>query len=728
MQALPPNNALATTTGAPLNTAESILQERQRDIGYIWRILYRRRWAALGIFAGFVLLVVLGTLVWPKQYMSDVKLIAGTSSSGPTEANPDVGLPVLNALMIASGMQSAETYAELFQETPVLDKVIQSEKLAISPHNFLKDHVVVKPVTNTNIVDIGVTWGNRVKSAAIANAFAQAIVDRQRELVSAQARMAVDSLKQQLPQAQASMNDAAEKLARFEATNHIADINQQTQVTIQNMAAIESKIGQVRADRQQAQAQLSSAQGQLSTLTPTITGMTQVNENPVLANLQQQLSQVDVQLRQAQEQYTDVYPQVIALKQQKAEIEKAIQAQQSTIVAGRNVVPNPVYQTLQQQAAGYRSQVAADDAQVTELSRQEKAMNPELAALPAQTEQLARLQLQAKATQDVYTQLQQKFVNAQVASETAISDVTITQPADPRTAQEIPNLLLNTVIAVVLGLVLGVTGALVLDYFDNRIRDERETEVVLGLPTLGTVPLVELRNGEAAQQWVKTLAMESFIQLITNVRYASDVKMRSLAILSPMQGDGKSTCAINIALAMKEIEGPVLLVDADMRRPSLHAKMHLRNDRGLSDVLVGLTPLLQAVQVDERSGLSVMTSGTPAPNPVKLLESRSFDSLIEEALKSFQMIIFDGAAFVGNIDSAVLARKSDGSLLIVSQGKTDMREANRTLKRLRRMGVNNVLGFVLNRVQARRSDYDAYSSYQIPVESDDSPIVAATGN
>ncbi len=123
--------------------------------------------------------------------------------------------------------------------------------------------------------------------------------------------------------------------------------------------------------------------------------------------------------------------------------------------------------------------------------------------------------------------------------------------------------------------------------------------------------------------------------------------MRSSAIISPMQGDGKSTCAINIALALKEIEGPILLVDADMRRPSLHAKLRLPNDRGLSDVLVGQTPLSQAVQIDERSGLAVLTSGTPAPNPVKLLESRSFDALIEEALKSFEMVIFDAAALVG---------------------------------------------------------------------------------
>jgi capsular exopolysaccharide synthesis family protein len=193
-----------------------------------------------------------------------------------------------------------------------------------------------------------------------------------------------------------------------------------------------------------------------------------------------------------------------------------------------------------------------------------------------------------------------------------------------------------------------------------------------------------------------------------------------------MQGDGKSTVALNIALALNEIEGPVLLVDGDLRRPSLHAKLRIPNERGLSDVLVGQSALDEAIQVDEKSGLAIMTSGTATPNPIKLLESPRFDALLEELHQRYQTVVFDGAALVGNVDSAVLARRMNGSVLVVSHGSTDLREASGAMKRLQRMGVKNVLGFVLNRIEPRRADYTPYGNDVPRLYSDDAPIVAAT--
>ncbi len=722
-------NSLYTTPQVALTGAvepSAVMNERQTELASFWRMLVRRRATVLKIFVGFVVLVAIGTLLWPKQYTTTIKVIAG-DSSGPGAANASgTDLPVLNAMLIATGGgQTSETYAELFKETPVAQKVISQLGLKTSPVGLL-GHVTVAPVVNTNILTVSVTWPDRAQSAAIANAFGQAIVDRQRELVSSQANAAIASLKQQLPEAQARMNTAQNHLASFEAEHRIANIDEQTQSTITSMANLDSKIGQVQADERQAAAQLASAQAQLNGISPTITGNTTVSQNPVVAQLQQQLTQVDVQLQQAEQQFTDQHPTVIALKQQKAQLQAAIAKQQQTVVSGESKVPNPIYQQLAQQAAGYRAQMAADGAQVTELQKQRKDMEPALAALPQQTAQLANLQRDAKAAQDVYSALQQKFVNAQVASQTALSDVTITQPASPSEAQVRPSLFLNILIAIVLGAVLGVTGALLLDYFDNSIRDEREVEEELALPQLGTIPLVQLRNGEPIVPWVKALALESFLQLVTNIKYATDQPLRSLAVLSPMQGDGKSTTALNIALALNEMEGKVLLVDADLRRPSLHAKLRLSNERGLSDVLVGRATIDSAIQVDEKSRLAVMTSGTAAPNPIKLLESQNFDRLLERLYEQYETIVFDAAALVGNVDSAVLARRVTGTVLVVSQGSTDLREASVAMRRLSRMGVRNVLGFVLNRVEARRADYAPYGNDAPQLYSDDAPIVASS--
>lgn len=721
MNSLYGSQPVAAITGT---VEPSAYAERQSELASFWRTLARRRATIVKIFVAFVALVAIGTLLWPKQYTTTIKVIAG-DTSGATQASGGTDLPVLNAMLIASGGQTSETYAELFKETPVAQKVVNDLHLKTSAAGLL-GHVTVAPVTNTNILTVSVTWPNRVESAEIANAFGQAIVQRQRELVSSQANAAITSLKQQLPDAQKRMNVAQTKLASFEAQHRIANLDQQTQDTISTMSTLDSKIGQVEADQRQASAQLASAQSQMSSMSPTITGNTTVSENPVVAQLQQQLTNVNVQLQQDEQQYTNQYPAVIALKQQKAQLEAAIAKQQQTVVSGESKVPNPVYQQLAQQAAGFRAQIAADGAQVLELQRQRKGLEPTLAALPATTAQLANLQRDAKAAQDVYSALQQKYVNAQVASQTALSDVTITQPASPAEAAVRPSLFLNLVIGVVLGAVLAVSGALLLDYFDNSIRDERDVEEELALPQLGTIPLVQLRNGEPIVPWVKALALESFLQLVTNIKYATDEPLRSLAVISPMQGDGKSTTALNIALALNEMEGKVLLVDADLRRPSLHAKLRLPNERGLSDVLVGRASLEQAIQIDEKSRLSVMTSGTAAPNPIKLLESQNFDKLLEELYGRYETVVFDAAALVGNVDSAVLARRVTGTVLVVSQGSTDLREASVAMRRLSRMGVKNVLGFVLNRVEARRADYSPYANDVPQLYSDDAPIVATS--
>ena len=669
---------------------------------------------------------MIGTLVWPKQYTTTIKVIAG-NANGPGGAAADAaqtGLPVLNALILESGVQSAETYAELFVEEPVLSRVVTQLHLGVSPHELLK-HITVAPVTNTSILGVSVTWKDAATSAAIANAFGQAVVDRQRDLVSSQANAALADLSQQLPAEQTRMNDAQNRLTAFETTHRIANIDEQTQATITNMAALDAKLQQSQADLQQAQAQLSSENAQMSSIPATITGTTNISENPVVSNLETQLTQVNVQLEAAEQQYTDRHPQVIALKQQKAQLESDIAKQQANVVAGKSVVPNPVYQQLAQQATQERSLVAADNAQIGELRNELHQTQPELSQLPGQAATLADLQRRAKSAQDVYAALAQKYVDARVASETAISDVTITQPALASQAIVRPSLLLNFIISLGLGFVLGVTGALVLDYLDNSIRDEREVEEELAIPQLGAVPFVQLRGGAPVLPWVKALALDAFLQLVTNIKYAVGEPLRSLTVTSPEQGDGKSTVALNVALALNELEGPVLLVDGDLRRPSLHAKLHLLNERGLSDVVVGACALHDAVQIHKRTGLAVLTSGTATPNPIKLLESVRFDDLLEELYTRYKVLVFDGAALTNNLDSAVLARRTTGTVLVVSQGSSDLRAASHALKRLARMGAHNVLGFVMNRVDPRRSDYAPYGEDLPRLAADDAPIVVS---
>lgn len=693
----------------PSGQSTTTAQEPQAQLGGLVRTLSRRMRPMLAIFGGFVALVLVFSLLVPKSYTTSIKVIAGNSSAVPSSgtSGPNSELPVLNALLMASGIQSAETYVELFQETPVAQQVASNLRLPISPNALLK-HVNVRPITNTSIISLAVTWSNPKTAALIANEFGTVVVNRQRQLVSAQAQQAISFLKTQLPHAEKRMRDAQTKLAAFEAKHHIADINAQTQSDITQLATLDGKIGQTQADVQQQRAQLATVRQQLSHTPSTITGGSTVAENPVLQQMQTQLSQVDVQLRTAQQQYTSQYPEVIALKQQEQQLRQEIARQQATIVASTNTVPNPLYQQLQQQEAQYNAAAAADAAQIGALKQQRTAMNPMLAKLPGEFAKLADLQRNAQSAQDVYTALQQKYNNAAIARDTALSDVTVTQPASAREASVTPNIFLNLLLGILLGAALAIVGAFVIDYLDGSIKDDREVEEELALPALAQIPLVRMRNGVAALPWVRTLTVESFLQLVTSIKYASDTKLETLVVTSPSQGDGKSTISVNVALAMAELEPRVLLVDADLRRASIHTKLHMKNDRGLSDVLVGRARLTEVVQKTKYPGLDLLTSGTPTPNPIKLLESARMDEMLREASEHYRCVIVDTAALSVNLDAAVVSRKVDGTVVVLSSGQTDLREAKKALRRLGQVGVKNILGFVLNRVVPRRSDYGAY--------------------
>lgn len=723
MQQALPTSAMPVRLGEPetTHTVRSFLD------------VFAMRWR---IFAGIVVavlaLVLLFTLLVPKTYTTTVKLIAGNpagQATQPTSGDANGGvtnLPILNALMIATGVQSSETYAELFQEDPIALAVIHDLNLKMSPEQLLS-HVKVTPVNNTSILSVAVTWGNRTMSATVANQIAKEFVARERELVAGQAIEAIGFISKQLPAAEARLRQSEAALATFEAHHRIADVNAQTQGLVQAAAAIDAKINQVQLDRQQAQAEIASISGQLGKMSPTASGGQTVAPNPILAQLKQQLATTQVQLHEAQQQYTDQHPTVIGLKQQIAQLQSEINKQPATIVSGSNTVANPVYQQLSQQMAAARAQASGDDAQLGQLQQQRTQLNPQLASLPVETAQLANLQRQQKLAADVYTALQQKYDDAMVTRSTALSDVTITQPADPSNADVRPNLPLNLAIGLLLALILGVTGVLIVDFFDDSIKDERTLERELALPVLAHIPALP-DDGRPVTNEAQYMMFESFLQLVTSMRYSSDKALKTIAITSPLKGDGKSTIAINVGRALGELISTnvaadrahstengghaavprVLLIDGDLRRPSLHHKLGLLNRPGLSDVLVGTARFADAVQPTKFASLDVLSSGTMSPNPIKLLQSTSFDRLLEEAAERYATILIDAPALLPVFDAAVLSAKADGTILVVSAGKTDMRATKRALQRLEHVGVRDFIGIVMNRSKSPVEDYSDY--------------------
>lgn len=710
MYQLPHGNG-AATYAAP---------EREDEFQKLFGAL-RRRWRLfLYIFGAFFGICLAYAFLWPRSYLTTVSLITGNSATNYNGVNTD--LPVLNALIAAGGVQSVETYATMIQDQGVADQVIKNLHLKIDAYKLLKYYIYVAPVTNTQIVTLQTQWKDPVTSAAISNEFAKVLIDKQRNLIAAQSQAAMDYLAQQIPRAEADKNRADAALATFEATHTIADISAQTQSTVAMNADIATRMAQLEVEKSQAQAALGSAVAQMSALSETSTGGTDVAANPVTTQLQQQLAQVSVELDAARKQYTDQHPTVIALEQQKATLEKEIANQKTTYIASKTVVPNPIYQQLATQAAGYRSTIAGDDSQIATLKQQQQSVGGQVKALPNVSRQLADLQRNAQLAEGVYDSMRQHYNDALVAKTMALSNVSVDQPAESRFAKTVPNIPLTIALGLVLGIMLAIAGVFTVDFFDNSLKDENDVRRALPWPILAQVPQLDASNRktQAKLPMLRALTIEAYLQLVTSLRFASDKPLRTLAVTSPMQGDGKSTVSLSTAIAMAEIRPRVLLIDADMRHPTLHEKLGVDGGPGLADVLVGEQRFEDVITTTRFGGLDFMPAGSQAPNPIKLIQSGHFDELVASLLEKYQTIIFDTPALLPMVDAAAIASKCDGAVMVVAAGRTDTRSAQRALQRLSVAENINIIGVVLNRAtpNARDSAYVLQAGSQLPLSGE----------
>lgn len=704
----PNSTALAEERPQPIfSTTASAAPEV--DFARWWRVLQRRRTLMAIVFSIVVLTIAAATFLKPKSYTTEVRLIAGNSSTTKSPDTTDQNLPVLNALMNAGGVQSPETYSELLHETPVAREVVSRLGLNITPAQ-LAGHVTIKPVTGTSIIGVGVKWSDPQTSAKIANTYANVFVDRERNLIAHQADSAIGFLQTQLPIAEQRLRTAQGALAEYQTRNGIADLPQQTQAQLAQVAALDAKGSQADLDGRQAQAQLASVVSQLASVSPTIEGSHNTNANPVASTLDQQIATVRAQLDAARKQYTDEHPTVIALKGQLASLEKEAGNQSATVEAGTTRVPNPVYEALQQQAATLRAQISADASQANTARSQRAAMDPIVRALPERTQRIGALTREAKAAEDVYNTLEKKYDDAMLSRTTALSDVTITQSADADNASIEPNYVLNMGIAIIAGALLAFAAAFVLEFFDDRFRSEEDVKERLGIPVLASIPALTAitHSGARTGSWIDALAYESYFELVTALRYSSTEAPRSIAITSPRQGDGKSTIALNVAISMAQLNARVLIIDADLRRPTLHTKLGFANGKGLSDVLVGVCTLDAAVRESGHPGVLTLTSGTRSPNPVALLQGQSFDRLLETAREQFDFVIIDAPALGPIIDGVILAMKADGAVLVVSATNTDGRAANSALDKLASVSAVNLIGVVLNHTKPESHEYSEY--------------------
>ncbi|WP_178360991.1 polysaccharide biosynthesis tyrosine autokinase [Mycolicibacterium hippocampi] len=280
-------------------------------------------------------------------------------------------------------------------------------------------------------------------------------------------------------------------------------------------------------------------------------------------------------------------------------------------------------------------------------------------------------------------------------------------PSDP----VVPKTMRNIAIGLAAGVLLGVGLAILRDVLDNTVKDRGNLEEITGAGIVGSIPLDKERRKQPAISFDSdnSAIAEAFRKLRTNLQFlAVDNPPRVIVVTSSMPHEGKSTTAINTALALAEAEHKVVLVDGDMRRPMLHRYLDLVQPVGFSTVLSGAATLEEALQRTRFPGLTVLTSGAIPPNPSELLGSQSARKLLGELRAKFDYVIVDSTPLLAVTDAAILAAGADGVLVMARFGQTRREQLTHAVGSLESVGAP-LLGAVFTMMPTRGNSSYSYS-------------------
>jgi non-specific protein-tyrosine kinase len=289
----------------------------------------------------------------------------------------------------------------------------------------------------------------------------------------------------------------------------------------------------------------------------------------------------------------------------------------------------------------------------------------------------------------------------------------------------------NTLLALAAGALLGLAIVLLIEYLDDTVKTPDQVRDLTGLATLGNVILLEGAGPDqrlVSRMATKSLGAEAYRVLRTNLQFSAlDRPLQTIVCTSAAPGEGKSTTITNLAVVMAQNDRRIILVDADLRRPSLHKILKLPNSVGLSTALLdrGRDPAayLQETEIDN---LRVMTTGPIPPNPAEMLNSARMHEMIEILKTEADVVLFDTPPVLAVADTSILASQVDGTLLVVWANRTRGELLAQAVDRLGSLGIQP-LGVVLNKLTQRRSGY-YYSNYYYYTSGDSGDGASGASN
>ncbi len=681
-----------------------------------WRVVRRWRWVIASIIVGAILLGLMVTLLMTPRYTATATIEISR------QQDKIVQVQDVRPESSSVDLEFYQTQYALLQARSLAEKVVDQLKIENDPKFFdmfgievegvgmfsdrtaarlsssgrnerrrkaieaLLDHVSISPIRGSRLVDVSFTSPDAGFSAAVTNAWVQQFIATnlaRRFEATAYARTFLEGRLERLRQ---RLEESERRLVAYASAQRIISVpgsdrsgsGTDRPIVAENLSALNAALSEATADRIKSESLVGSAAGGASP---------EALQNTAIASMRQRRAEAAADYAKLLVQFEPQYPAAKALADQVASLDRAIAREEKRVQGSLG--------------SNYRSALVREQT----LNTRVESLKSDLLDLKRRSIQYNIFQRDADTNRQLYDGLLQRYKEIGVAGGVGTNNVSIVDTAEIPEKPSSPKILLNLVIALLAGVVIAAAATFGLEQIDETIKDPGEAARTTGLPLLGTIPVVA--SGEPAIELAdrKSAPSEAYLSLQTNLQFATDHGVpRSLAITSTRPGEGKSTTAYAIALSLGRTGRTVVLVDCDMRSPSVHTLAELPNDRGVSSFLAGDDNLQAMVKRRDALEVAVLVAGACPPNAAELLSGPRLPAMIKQLLDHFDHVIIDSPPVVGLADAPLIGGQVEGVIYVVQANGARASLVRTAIERLSNASTH-ILGAVLTKFEAKQAHY-----------------------
>lgn len=553
---------------------------------------------------------------------------------------------------------------------------------------ILLKNLAVKPTRLSRLVEIGFTSPSAPFSASVANAWADNFIQTNLERKVQATSYGRNLLQQQLALQKDRLDESQRQLVAYASQEQIINLPAQSNdgtttsersMVADDLATLNAALGDATAARIQAQARYQQA-GRSGASTEAL-------RNQAINALRQRRAELAAEYQRLMVQFEPGYPAAKAVQSQVDQLDRSIAREESRVSGSLE--------------AEYREATARESG----LKAKVEQLKHSFLDLRRRSIQYNIYQQEVDTNRALYDGLLQRFKEIGVAGGVGVNNVSVVDPADTPQRPSSPRLFINLLLALLAGLGLGALIAFGLEQVDEAIADPGEVERRLGLPLLGTVPKIDKGTPREALLDRKSHLFDAYLAVQTSLAFTTEHGVpRSFAVTSTRPMEGKSTTALALATTLSRAHRKVILVDGDLRSPSVHQLGGVGHDRGLSNFLTGEDNIASLTFPMDDFGFTAMSAGPIPPNAAELLTGDRLSLLINRLLQEYDHVVIDSPPVMGLADAPLIASRVEGVIYTVESHSIRSSLVKTALSRLANANAH-IVGGVLTKFEARKAHY-----------------------